>query len=444
MSNDPAAETLAPPPVTGADVARDYFPTQEGELMIGGMPVSQIADEFGTPAYIYDAGVLRSRFARVQDVLGPRVSVLFALKANGNAMVAKTLRLAGAGCEVASAGEIAVARAAGFNGADTQFAGPGKSELDLGAANSHGVYSINAESAGEVERISEMAEKTGCSMNVAIRIQQALALKSSRMRMSGGGTKFGVSASDVSALVRRIADDPNLSFRGLHMYAGTQCFSAEAWIAGAESLLAQAKQVESETGVSVGSLNFGGGFGVPMFSGDGEFDLAAAGVELQGLIENDQKPERRYFVELGRYLTAPAGVYLMRVIDVKQTGETSHAVLDGGMHHHASAVGLGSIIKRSYPIVMPERMAEAADSVQCLGGPLCLPLDEFGAKLTLPKPRVGDLVAILLSGAYGLSFSPVMFLGHRLPCEVLVDDGTPQLVRQRGDEEDILRGQVIS
>lgn len=421
--------------------------TQSGNaepLHVGDVPLSEIVSQHGTPAYVYDAAVLRERVRHVQGALGSDIELLFALKANSNAMVAKTLRLAGTGAEVASAGEIAVAKAAGFDPAHIHFAGPGKTSLDLETAVSTSISCINLESAGEADRLAEIARTLGRKQGVAIRVQTIGGLQGARMRMSGSGSRFGVPAAEVPALARRLVDDDAFEFRGLHTYGGTQCFVPEAWIAAASGLVDLADQLEDQHGIRVNHLNFGGGFGVPLFDGDAEFDIQRAGDALRELIATPQGRRRKHFVELGRYLAAPAGLYVARVTDVKTSDDTSHLVLDGGMHHHAAAAGMGSIIRRSYPMVVPDRPAAEPEVDYAISGPLCLPLDEFASSQKLPLMRAGDLLAITSSGAYGLSYSPVLFLGHPLPAEVLVDGAQVKLIRRRGQPEDALSGQLVS
>lgn len=417
---------------------------QEGAtLAIGGLTAEAIALAHGTPLYVYDAGVLRRRLARVNDALGPRVAVYFALKANSNAAVARVLREAGAGAEVASAGEIHVAKRAGFLGAEIQFAGPGKSAEDLELALATGLGWINLESRAEYEALATLARRHNVRPGVAIRVNPKLAVSGSRMRMGGGSKKFGVDEDEVEALIRAIVKDDAVELRGLHVYAGTQSFDAVAWVENARSLVSFANTLEAATGVRLATLNFGGGFGVACFEGDPTFDLAAAGAGVQRLIAEDARRERTYMVELGRYLTAPAGVYLTRVVYTKTSQGKEHAILDGGMHQHGAAAGVGAVIRRPFPIVRCDAVGAPAARKCTLGGPLCTPADEIAGDLDMPALRQGDLLAILASGAYGLTFSPVLFLSHPLPAEVLVDHGKAHVVRTRGVPEDALRAQRL-
>jgi diaminopimelate decarboxylase len=423
-------------------IINEYFSVVDGQMQIGNIAVSKVAETIGTPAYVYDANILRSQYQKVREIFNPRVSILFALKSNSNAAFANILKEAGSGAEVASAGEIEIAKAAGFNGENVHFAGPGKTERDLEYACKFSVSSINIESAGELERLERVTKRLGKRAKASIRVQQPETLKGSRMRMSGGDSKFGVPIDDVPSLVEEIHSNPAFDFGGLHLYAGTQCFDSDAWVGMANTLFELTESIEKSSNIKVPHLNFGGGFGVPIFDGDPTFDLDSAARGLDELIAKDANLNRKYFIELGRYLAAPSGIYLMRVTDIKTSGDKKHVILNGGMHQHAAAVGLGSLIKRSYPIVLPERMDEEPDTAQCLGGPLCLPADEISSNVNLPSAQPGDLVAVLISGAYGLSYSPVLFLGHPLPAEAIIQDQEIKLIREPGKPEDILRGQI--
>ncbi|MGF1464670.1 MAG: alanine racemase [Sandaracinaceae bacterium] len=419
-----------------------HFPASDDELVVGALPARELAARHGTPLYVFDAAVLRARLADVQKALGDRVEVLFALKANPNAAVARVLREGGAGAEVASAGEILVARRAGFAGRSMQFAGPGKHGDDLRLALADGV-TLNVESAAELDAVARAAAEAGVVCPVALRVNPPAATAGSRMRMGGGSAKFGIDVDALVEVARQAEAAASIELRGLHTYAGTQTFDHEGWLAHARFLLDSARAVEGAIGRELPTLNFGGGFGVPVFESDGDFDLGAAGGGLQALVADDARPDRRYFVELGRYLVAPAGVFLARVIYLKESAGKTHAILDGGMHHHAAAAGLGTVIRRPFPMVKATALRAAAGEGCQLGGPLCTPADAFPTGASLPPLEPGDLVAFLSSGAYGLTFSNVLFLSHAAPAEVLVDGREAHVVRAAGRPDDALRGQRL-
>jgi len=169
------------------------------------------------------------------------------------------------------------------------------------------------------------------------------------------------------------------------------------------------------------------------------FDLDAAGAALKTLTANVRE---QLFVELGRFLTAPAGVYVAAVQHAKTSGGVRHAVLDGGLHHCAAAAGIGTVLRRP-PLLVRATAGNGGDPIDhVLGGPLCTPMDQFAEAFHCPELRRGDLVAVLNAGAYGLTYSPTAFLGHPTPAEVLVDGGQARIVRERGTFSDGLRGQL--
>ncbi|HJK93661.1 MAG TPA: alanine racemase [Polyangiaceae bacterium LLY-WYZ-15_(1-7)] len=417
------------------------FPRSDDELVIGALPARALAERFGTPCYVFDAAILRENLAAVREALGPRVGVLFALKANPNAAVAQLLHAGGAGAEVASAGEIHVALRAGIGGEAMQFAGPGKHGEDLRLALREGVL-LNVESAAELEAIAAAAREAGVRARVALRVNPPASMTGSRMRMSGGSAKFGIDAGALEDVARRAEALDGVALEGLHTYAGTQTFDHEGWLANARWLVERARALDAALGRRLASLNFGGGFGVPVFDKDTPFDLAAAGEGLRALIDEDGA-DRRYHVELGRYLVAEAGVFLTRVTYLKESNGKRFAILDGGMNQHAAATGMGTVIRRAYPMVRATRLKAPAGEEGCqLGGPLCTPADVFPTAKGLELEQ-GELVAFLSSGAYGLTFSNVLFLGHPAPAEVLVDGEVAEVVRAAGRPEDALRGQRL-
>jgi diaminopimelate decarboxylase len=257
--------------------------------------------------------------------------------------------------------------------------------------------------------------------------------------MGGGSSRFGVDLDQVPELLRAIWAEDRFLLRGLHVYSGTQTFDAEAWVEQARAVAALAQRWERELQAHFDEIDVGGGFGVAAYQGDPSFDLDHAGRGLRELAAQD-RAGRRWLIELGRYLVAPAGVYLASVVRTKTSAGQRHAVLDGGLHHCALAAGFGAVLRRPPLLVKANGLRGPLQPIT-IGGPLCTPMDQFAEQLPLPPLANGDLVAVLNAGAYGLSYSPHGFLSHPLPAEVLVERGAPRLVRARGDYRDVLRGQ---
>lgn len=413
---------------------------QGGPLRVGRHLARELIDRFGSPLYVFSAEVLRAQVHAVQAALGPRVTTLLSLKANPNAAVAAVAREEGVGAEVASAGELCVATLAGFAGPDIQFAGPGKSDLDLDRAIAGDVGVINVESETEYTRVVARSQPSR-PQRVSIRVNPGTTSSGARLRMSDPSARFGVDYDQVHALARRILDERACTLVGLHTFAGSQNFDVQSFAESAARLAATAREVEQSIGAELGLLNFGGGFGWPTHEDDEVLDLAAMGRSLQQVIAAEDRGTRRYYVELGRYLTAPAGVYLCRVRDLKRSGGHVHAVLDGGLHHHAAAAGVAPGSRRRFAIVHADLPVPDQPQAVMLGGPLCTPNDRFGRHVPLAPLAIGDVVAVLNSGAYGLTYSAARFLGHPSPAEVMVDGDLARVVRDRGTPEDTIRDQ---
>ena len=428
----------APDPAVAAALAELGCP--HGPLTLGGTAATELAARHGTPLYAFDAATLRNRVARVREAMGPRVEVLYSLKANPCVAVASLLRTAGTGCEIASLGELEVARAAGFDPRELRFAGPGKSVEELATALDHGVGVFHVECASELRDLASLAARRGTRAKVALRVHPGAGPAGSRMRMSGASSRFGIDVAQVPALVTETRATGSLQLVGLHVYGGTQLFDAHSFVQQARQLVVHADAWEREFGVRLDELDVGGGFGVATFAGDGAFDLDAAAAGLREVVQQHDRPGRRWFVELGRWICGPAGVYLTRVIRTKESGGIRHAVVDGGMHHCAAAAGVGTVLRRSALLVAAQRPLESGPA-QTVGGVLCTPQDQFAESVPLPELREGDLVAVLHAGAYGTTFSPNGFLGHPAPAEVLVEQGSSRVVRARGIAADTLRGQ---
>jgi diaminopimelate decarboxylase len=420
------------------------------ELHVGGIAVRELAARFGTPFYAFDLDRLRARALLVQQALGPRIRLLWSVKANPSLAVTAALHAAGAGAEVASLGEFEVALAAGHEASDLRFSGPGKTDAELAAAVARGLGCVHAESADEVDAIAAAAAG-GRRQGVAVRVNLPQGGAGARLRMSGDSSRFGVDLDQVPALLRRIAGEKHLELRGLHGYAGTQAFDANAVVAHARALAAHRDRLERELRLPLPELDLGGGFGSAHYLGDPAFDLAAAGRGLREVVAAHDRPdlnwpdlhwpERRWFVELGRFLAAPIGVYVAAVVRTKTSGGRRHLILDGGLHHCGVAAGVGTVLRRP-PLLVPAAALRApAVAAFAIGGPLCTPQDHFAGELRLPALGRGDLLAVLGAGAYGLTYSSTMFLSHPAPAEVAVERGAARVVRRRGAAADALRGQ---
>jgi diaminopimelate decarboxylase len=242
------------------------------------------------------------------------------------------------------------------------------------------------------------------------------------MRMGGGAKPFGVDADRVPDLVRRILS-AGADWRGFHIFAGSQALSAEAIIEAQRATIALAAALGKDVGESPPTVNLGGGFGIPYFHGEQPIDIELVGHELnQELRRRPQVLAKTEFViELGRWIVGEAGVYLTRILDRKLSHGKLFLVTDGGMHHQLAASGnFGQVVRRNYPVAIANRMNQPATEEASIVGCLCTPLDRLADDVMLPRAEVGDLVAVFMAGAYGLSASPQAFLAQEPAREMLV------------------------
>ena len=392
------------------------------ELLVGGIPLRRLAQRVGrTPFYAYDRARVAARIAELREALPRAVDLHYAVKANPMpALVAHVAPLVD-GLDVASAGELKIALDAGADPHDVSFAGPGKSREELAQAVASGVL-VNVESPREIALLGELRRSLGLPVRVALRVNPDFELKQSGMKMSGGAKQFGIDAEQVPDVLRE-AGRLGLAFEGFHIFSGSQNLRADAICEAQRLAVDLAIRLADAAPAPVQVLNIGGGFGIPYFPGEKRLDLAPIGAELAGLVERAAAalPQAKLVVELGRYLVGEAGGYVCRVIDRKTSRGQTFLVTDGGLHHHLAASGnFGQVLRKNYPVAVAHRVAGGAREVASVVGPLCTPLDLLGDRVELGHADVGDLVVVFQSGAYGLSASPLGFLGHPAPAEVLV------------------------
>ena len=395
------------------------FVGQDGPLVIGGQSAADwVAQAGDTPLFVYDMAIVAARIARFRAAM-PAVHLHYAIKANPHADLLAAIAPLVDGLDIASGGELPKALIV-KPAAAISFAGPGKRDDELAAAIVAGA-TLNVESEGEAARCFAIGDRLGCVPRMAVRVNPDIELRGSGMRMGGRASPFGVDAVRAAALVRAIIG-AGADWRGFHIYAGSQALDAGAIIETQAATIDLAARLADEAGAAPPLVNLGGGFGVPYFASDASLDVERVGAALRAAIESRAAilHETRFAIELGRWLVAEAGVYLTRVIDVKQSQGETFVVVDGGLNHQLAASGnFGTVVRRNYPIAVAARMGEAPGDAVSVVGPLCTPLDRLGDKVALPRAEVGDLIAIFMAGAYGASASPAEFLGHPPALEIV-------------------------
>jgi diaminopimelate decarboxylase len=409
-----------------------YFGVSDGELLIGGVPVSSLAAKYGTPLYVYDRGIIDKKLALLRHTLPPEFAIHYSVKANPNPAIIKHFVDTGCGLEIASAGEFCRGLEAGCPPEKILFAGPGKTESELEFVLERGIGEIHVESLLEAERISSICQRLAVRTRAAVRVNPSREVQGGAMRMGGKSAPFGVDEENLDDILDYLFEEPAIEFRGIHLFSGTQILDHSLLINQYNKGLAIAKRVATVQKSPLHTVDFGGGLGIPYFANETDLDMERLREALGRMMTDVRRDSSfigtRFIVEPGRYLVGEAGVYIARINDIKVSRGKKFLILDGGMNHHLAASGnLGQVIKRNFPIMVINTHNRAPKEVVDVVGPLCTPLDTLARDVELPLASVGDLIGIFQSGAYGRSASPLEFLSHETPAEVLVPD---EVVRQ--------------
>jgi diaminopimelate decarboxylase len=402
--------------------AMNQFDVSNGELIVGGIGLSRLADRVGrTPFYAYDRSLIATRVAELRAALPKSVKLHYAMKANPFPALVCFIAPLLEGIDIASGRELQLALDAGASPVEISFAGPGKSAAELRQAVAAGIL-INIESIREVLLLEALSSSLGTPARVAVRVNPDFELKGSGMKMGGGPKQFGVDVEEVPALLARI-QSAGLAFEGFHLFAGSQNLRAESICEAQRQSFELALRLAEHAPSPVRFLNLGGGFGIPYFPGEQHLQLSAISSNLYELSERAraEMPEASLVIELGRYLVGEAGIYVARILERKVSRGQVFLITDGGLHHHLAASGnFGQVIRKNYPVTIGTRAGPGPREQASVVGPLCTPLDLLADRMELPVAAAGDLIVVFQSGAYGASASPQNFLSHPHCAEVLV------------------------
>lgn len=391
--------------------------------------LEKVAEEFGTPCYVYDMDMLRSRAQGTKESFENHFKLSYAAKANPNLTVLRRMRQSAELLDISSGGELERAIKAGWEPAAISFTGPGKTDAELQAAVDGRIGYIIVESVGEAERLAAIAELEDMTQPVLVRISPAETPAGFGVSMSGRPTPFGIDEEDIEKALEWILQLQNISIRGFHIYAGTQCLKEDAIAENYENCIRIFARLCKKYDLRPDKLVFGSGLGIPYHEGEKPLDIASVARRTNPLLDILRKMDRfagtDFVLEAGRYLIGEAGHYLTRVLSIKESRGATICLCDGGMHQHLAASGhMGSVIPRNYRMFRVGSGSESTGGTMNtyeLAGPLCTSIDRIGRKVKLPTISVGDVIAIESSGAYGLTASPVHFISHELPKEVMIE-----------------------
>ncbi|MFE9474832.1 diaminopimelate decarboxylase [Streptomyces griseofuscus] len=414
-----------------------------GDLAVGGVPLAEAADRFGTPVYILDEAEVRDRCRTYRHAF-PDAEVLYAAKAFLCRAMARWMEEEGLGLDVCSAGELELAVTTGFPPERIVLHGNAKTPRDLEAALRLGVGRVVIDSPSEIARLAAAVGPDG-KQKVMVRVVPGISAGGhDKIRTGTEDQKFGLSIRDGYALhaLTRILDQPNLELTGLHCHLGSQITGVKPYLTAVRRMVGLMARLYGQYGVVLPELDLGGGHGIAYRPGEQALDLTSLArkvrAELADACASAGLPVPRLIIEPGRAIAGPAGIALYRVLSVKHTGEHVFVAVDGGMSDNPRPALYGV---RYAPRLIGRH--SAADPVRTsVVGRHCEAGDVLAADAELPSDiRPGDLLAAPVAGAYHLSMASGYNLVGRPPV-VAVRDGRARLLVRRESLEDIRRRDV--
>jgi diaminopimelate decarboxylase len=408
----------------------DSARVESGELTLGGVPVSHLAAEYGTPLVVYCEQTVRAQ-ARAYREAAPEALVVYGTKAFANVALLRLLAEEGVGADVSTLGELAFARAAGIEGGQLVFHGNNKSVDELRAAGEAGATVV-------LDAPQELEAAVAAGLRrVLVRLTPGVeALTHRSVQTAHDESKFGLSPEAAATAIDR-ANALGLEIAGLHVHIGSQLVRLEESLLALERLLAFCSELRERSGWSPRVLDLGGGLGVRHNRDEHPPTVAEFVGPLVRTVHERWTEPVQLVLEPGRSLVGPAGVTLYRVGVVKDSGGVTYAAIDGGMSDNPRP----QLYAARYEALLANRADELPTGVYRIAGKHCESGDVLIEAVELPRPEPGDLLAVPATGAYTLALGST-YNGVPRPAVVLVRNGEARLARRREDVEELLRFEV--
>ncbi|WP_030624066.1 diaminopimelate decarboxylase [Streptomyces sclerotialus] len=408
-------------------------PLPSGDLAVGGVPLSEAAERFGTPVYLLDEGEVRAR-CRTYAQAFPDADIRYAAKAFLCRAMARWVAEEGLGLDVCSAGELELAAAAGVPPERVVLHGNAKSPHDLEAALRLGVGRIVIDSPSEIARLAAAAGSARTRLKVMVRVVPGITAGAhEKIRTGTADQKFGLSVADGSAqhAIARVLAQPDLELAGLHCHLGSQITSSKPYLAAVRRMVGLMARIRGTHGVVPPELDLGGGHGIAYRPGEPALDVPALARKVRAaLIESCAAAGLtvpRLVIEPGRAIAGPAGVALYRVLAVKRTESRTFVAVDGGMSDNPRPALYGV----RYAPRLVGRLSRAEPAPVTVVGRHCEAGDVLASGVPLPGDvRPGDLLAVPVAGAYHLSMASAYNLVGRPPVAAVRGGEARLLVRR--------------
>ena len=415
-------------------VGMNYFEYKHDQLYAEDIPIAELARRFGTPFYVYSARTLKRHFRVFDEAFaGTDHLTCFAMKALSNLSILKLFASMGAGFDIVSVGELMRCLRVGADPGKIVFSGVGKTDEEIAAALTARILMINVESRPELHRVNEVAGRMKCRAPVSLRVNPDLD-PGTHPHISTGhrDSKFGVPLAQVHEYYAEARGLPNLELVGVSTHIGSQITDTAPFNEAAEKVKAIVGGLRS-AGVALKYLDLGGGLGIPY-----QEEPPAPAEYARVLLKPIRDLGLKIVTEPGRVIVGNAGIFVTRVLYVKETDVKRFIVIDGAMNDL-----IRPVLYEAYHEIRPvDRRNPAKPVVADVVGPVCESGDFLARERELPEPKPGDLLAVMSAGAYGFVMAS-NYNSRPRAAEILVDDADAHLIRERDTFEDLIRGEKV-
>ena len=415
-----------------------HFALKNGVLHAESVALPALAEQFGTPAYIYSRAALTESLREFQDVLGDHPAgngalVCYAVKANSNLAILNLFARMGAGFDIVSGGELQRVLAAGADPQKVVFSGVGKTAAEMKLALEAGIFCFNIESIPELERLNEVAGQCGKKAPISLRVNPNVDPKTHPYISTGlKEAKFGVAYDDALPLYRRAAALPNIQIAGIDCHIGSQLLDPSPFVEALDRILALVDQLASE-GIRIHHLDLGGGLGIKYKADQVQPTVASY---LTPLLDKLQGRGLQVVLEPGRRLVGNAGLLLTRIEYLKEGEGKNFAVIDAAMNDL-----MRPALYEAWHDINPVTPRAGATRDYDVVGPVC----ETGDFLGQARPlcvQPGDLLAVMSAGAYGMAMASNYNTRPRA-VEIMIDGDKVHVIRQRETVAQLYAGEQV-
>ena len=422
---------------------------QNGNLTIGGADTVELAEKYGTPLYVYDENLIRKTCrefkASIDEFYGGNGLVLYASKAFSCKEMYRIIQSEGLGCDVVSGGELYTALSAGFNAKNIFFHGNNKTPDEIRFALKSGVGRIVADNMTELSNIQNIAESLGIIADIVLRIKPGIdAHTHDYIRTGQIDSKFGFALENGESVeaTEKALSYKNIKLHGFHCHIASQVCETKPFMEAAEVMLSFMYAIRERFGVTLSELNLGGGFGIKYLETDEQIPfneyMKNTSAALKKQAETLNFPVPRIFIEPGRSIVAPAGITLYKVGNVKTIENIrTYVAIDGGMSDNPRY----ALYNADYTVEIANKADKPKDFVATVAGKCCESGDLIQENAPMQTPDVGDVLAVLSTGAYNYSMASNYNRIPR-PAAVMINNGEDRLIIKRETFEDIIKNDL--